>query len=128
METDQPVTIPYDDISNALVEYLPELREVYEAELKWWGDEQPGPHVIYGDILNPYIDRLLQSEEAVALRRVFDFLEMLARSEDLRVQELVAVTVCEYLGNNDEHLHQARHFMRPATLRHSDDVEKFWRK
>lgn len=123
----KPAVITYENVSDALAEYLPELREAYEAELKWWGDERPGPHVVYGDILNPYLNQLLRSDQEAALQHVFAFLEMLALSEDRRVQEIVAVTVCEHLGNDDELLRRARRYMGPATLKHSDDVEKFWK-
>jgi hypothetical protein len=126
--SDQRMTVRYEDVSDKLMEHVPELREAYEAELKWWGNDQPGPHVVYGDVLNPYIDRLLQSGDQAALRRVFAFLEILSCCEDQRVQELVAVTVCEHLGDDEERLRDARRFMGPATLKHCDDVEKFWRK
>lgn len=128
MDSDHSVTVRYEDVSDALTKHLPELRSRYEVELKWWGDERPGPHVVYGDILNPYIDRLLQSREEAALHRVFNFIELLSSSGDLRVQELVTVTVCEHLGDDEARLHQARRFMGSATLKHCDDIERFWRK
>lgn len=128
MPSDHATAIRYENASDKLVEYVPELSEAYETELKWWGDEAPGPHVVYGDILNPYIDRLLESGNDVALRRVFEFLEVLSCSKDQRVQELVAVTVCEHLGNDPERLKQAERFMSSATLKHCQDVERFWRK
>jgi hypothetical protein len=125
--TRTPLTsITYENVSEKLIEHLPELREAYETEQKWWGGEKPGPHVVYGDVLNPYVDILLQSGDAPALRRVFEFLETLSCSEDQRVQELVAVTVCEHLGSDQERLRQAVRFMGPATLKHSRDVERFW--
>src|SRR5688572_4988915 len=119
-------SVHYDEASDQLVEHIPELKQAYESELRWWKDERPGPHVIYGDILNPYIDRLLEVGDSDALRRVFSFLELLSTSEDVRVQEIVAVTVCEYLGGFPERLRLAKQFMGPATLRHSNDIERFW--
>lgn len=73
--------VTYGNVCEMLVECMPELKEAFEAELRWWGSERPGPHVVYGDILNPYLDALLQSGDEAALRRVFDFLEVLSRSE-----------------------------------------------
>jgi len=122
----EPVRVTYENAADKLVESLPELNESYQAELKWWGTDRPGPHIIYGDILNPYIDRLLQAGEEAGLRRVFAFLEALSQNEDKRVQELVAVTVCEYLGNDPKKLQAARQFMGPATLKISEEVERFW--
>jgi len=51
--------LTYDNLSEKLVEAVPEIKEQYAQELRWWGDETPGQHVIYGDLLNPYIVSLL---------------------------------------------------------------------
>ena len=126
MGNNQSTTICYESVSNALIERLPELREMYQTELGWWDDEKPGPHVVYGDILNPYIEHLLQKGDDRTLRRVFEFIEELSSSEDARVQELVAVTVCENLGSDEQRLRAARCYMGPMTLKHCNDVEKFW--
>lgn len=128
MAHDPPTPLRYEDVSDALADHLPELREAYEAERTWWGDERPAPHVVYGDILNPSIDQLIQSGEERALRRVFEFVEVLSRSDDSRVQELVAVTVCEHLGADKQSLRVARRYMGRATLRLCDEVERFWKK
>jgi len=120
------MTITYENAAEKLVEHVPELAEAYRSELKWWGNQAPGAHVVYGDILSPHIDRLLRAGDEMNLRRVFAFLEDLAQSEDKRVQELVAVTVCEHLGTEADLLSTSRHYMGPATLKLSRDVEKFW--
>jgi hypothetical protein len=119
--------IHYANVAEALVEAVPELRPRYEAELRWWGNEQPGPHVIFGDVLNPYLIELLDSAgHEDKLRQVFQFLERLATHEDVHVQELVAVTVCERLGDCREHLQRAQKFMGVRTRQFAKEVEDFW--
>lgn len=119
--------IPYDNVVQALMEAVPELRTDYEAECRQWGDEPPGPHVIFGDVLNPSLVALLGADRQDAtLRRVFQFLEHLANHEDIHVQELVAVTVCERLGDNPKILHRAHQYMGARTRQFSDEVEVFW--
>ena len=118
----------YEQANEKLVEALPELAEAYRAQVEWWGDQTPRQHVVYGLLLNPYIDRLLQQDGGEAdLRRIFAFLEILSQNPDPHVQELVSFTVCEHLGGDLEKLRQARHYMGPATLKLSGEVEKFWR-
>lgn len=126
MEMASSLDITYENVSHMLVEYLPEFAERYQSELKWWGNRKPGPHVVYGDILNPYIDQLLRSGDEPRLRRLFDFIEVLAGSPDLRIQELVAVTVCEFLGDDPERLKASKRFMGPHTVKRSSEVERFW--
>lgn len=52
-------------------------------------------------------------------------MEKLANNEDIKVQEVVAVTVCERLGDRPELLKKARNYMGDTTLRFSQEVEKF---
>lgn len=121
------MNIDYDHMIELLVKHVPEIAAKCELELRWWGTETPGPHVVYGDVLNPHVDELIQSGDEVGLRRVFDFVERLARSSDPRVAEVVAVTVCEHLGANAARLQAARRFMGPVTHEISLEVEAFWR-
>ncbi len=117
----------YDNVVEALMEAVPELRVGYEAECRQGGDEPPGPHVIFGDVLNPYLLNLLSSDrQDAALRQVFQFLEHLANHEDIHIQELVAVTVCERLGDDPKILHRAYKYMGARTRQFSDEVEVFW--
>jgi hypothetical protein len=119
--------IHYANVAEAPVKAVPDLRAHYEEELRWWGDEKPGPHIIFGDVLNPYLIDLLDSgHHEDKLRQVFQFLELLAKHDDVHIQELVAVTVCERLGNRPEHLKRARKFMGPRTRQFSKEVEDFW--
>jgi hypothetical protein len=121
------VDVTYEQANEKLVEALPELAEAYRKQVEWWGNEKPRQHVVYGLILNPYLDRLLQDSNEADLRRVFAFLEHLSVNPDPHVQELVSFTVCEHLGGDLEKLRQARHYMGPATLKLSGEADKFWK-
>lgn len=115
-------------IIKELLVKLPQLQPQYESELEWWGDEQPGAHIIFGDVLNPYLISLLKlGKHEENLQVIFTFLEKLANHEDLDVQEVVAVTVCERLGDDPELLKKARKYMGETTLRFSQEIEEFYK-
>lgn len=121
----------FDSLDRLLVDAVPELKAQHDGLLREWGTEAPGPHVVFGDVLNPYLLELLATEasaaiHASALRRVFAFLERLARDGDDPVRAVVAATVCERLGDNPVTLALGRRFMGPATRRLSDEIETFW--
>src|SRR5580765_935197 len=59
-------SISYEQANERLVQFLPELRDAYQRELEWWQAEAPGPHVLYDEILKPYINTLLASDRADA--------------------------------------------------------------
>lgn len=117
--------IAFDNLATHLVAAVPELRSQYESELEWWGAE-PGAHIVFGDLLDPYLISLLEANARPQIERIFAFLEELANHEDIRVQEVVAVTVCERLGDKAEWLTLARQYMGKKTLRFSQEIEEFW--
>lgn len=102
-------------INEALVSAAPELRRKYVEETEAWGEEM-GPHVIYGDVLNPYLTDLLQAGDdptaEEALGRIFVFLERMLGDPDPDFSEVVTITVAEHLESDPE-LERARLFMGP---------------
>jgi hypothetical protein len=117
----------YDGLIDDLSSRVPELREEIEAVRQTWAPEPPGQHIIYGDILNPYLVKLLETgADDQRLQEIFAFLEELAQNPDDHVREVVGVTVLEHLGGNKARLAKARRFMGPATLALSGEIERFW--
>ena len=72
--------IRWENLSAVLIECLPELKDEYEQELRDWMPDSPGAHVVYGDLLNPYLDHLLALGDDVSLERVFVFLGLTSES------------------------------------------------
>src|SRR5437867_337012 len=106
----------YEEASRLLIEAIPELKSQYDAELEWWKDETPGPHIIFGDVLLPFVTKLIEVGESERLvRRIFAFIERMANSEDSRVRDLVGVSICEPLIDHRQILERARSFMGPKT-------------
>jgi hypothetical protein len=104
MSDDMTNDLNYGNLSERLVKAVPALKSAYDKELEWWQGEWAGPHIIYGDILNPYLTAKLEShnkEDQAELDRIFAFLEELATSEDVHIQEVLAYTVLEYFYGRD---------------------------
>jgi hypothetical protein len=115
----------YEMLNDMLIQNVPELKQAYLKELEWWDGEQPGAHNIFGDVLNPYlIERLDQMDDEKVLKRVFNFLESMALSEDEKVKEVLTCTVLERLGDDTKILERAEAFMGENTKKLSQDVEK----
>jgi hypothetical protein len=113
----------YKPANEALVLRLPELRASYDEVTASWGEEM-GPHIIYNEILNPYLTRLLESDDEaseVDLRRVFGVLEELLVGDDTYAADAVATTVGEYLESDRELLQRARLFMGPRMSEQTRD-------
>lgn len=116
-------SITYEAVSNALVQEIPELATSYRELLDYWGDDVPGPYVVYGDILIPFIDELFHVGNTDGARRVFRLVERLLLSSDPRVADLAHVEVCEHIVFSKESLwEKARPFMGDVTQRHCEQI------
>jgi hypothetical protein len=109
--------VSYENMGQRLAEILPELAQNYGEALKDFGPDV-GQHVIYGQVLNPYLRTLLKERrDTDRVRAVFEFLEQLAAHEDWRVQNVVSVTVLESFVCEEEVVKVAKEFMGPNLLR-----------
>ena len=146
-----PMSPDYENLTERLFQWLPELRVVYEEEFSYWwdppakkleppttknvfqwvpgfepkeylcdqSDEPPGPHVVYGNLLNPLIVSLVMSDTSDRntdqLERIFGLLEEMATSSDEDVRDVVRVTVCWTIVDDLILYERARPFMGPQT-------------
>ena len=118
--------ITYETINRKLINEFPELNDGYRQEMEGWGNDDPGPHIIYGNILNPYIISLLKSDgNDEKLKNIFNFIETLAGAGDTHVQEVVAFTICEDLMDDRDLFSKASIYMGKTTLRFCNEIEQF---
>ena len=121
--------IDYGSLSCELGRRIPALRDEVERQLVAAGGEDPGPHVVFGDVFVPWLEGLLSKLETDSeLALAFQLLEEMAQDPDPRVQEVVQMTVCEDLLASPELLVRARALMRPATRELSRQIEGFWER
>ena len=86
--------VRYDQLTATLARAVPELRIPVETEKRWWKGETPGQHVVFGDILSPFlVAELERGDRPELLTRIFALLEEMARSEDVLVQEVAQQSV-----------------------------------
>jgi len=109
----QPLS--YTHANERLVEAIPELGDLYRTERDWWGADAPPPHVVFEDLLDPFVRKALANGDVNTLRRVFDFIERLSSSGDRRLHDLVAVAVCERLSEDPGQVAELRRYMGPRT-------------
>lgn len=115
----------YDCLIDELLKAVPEIKPDYEKEMEWWGEEQPGPHNIFGDVLNPFVRSLLSKQgEEELLVKIFDFFERMAACEDIMVQEVLGCTVLEFIGDDKTLLEKAKKYMGKRTLQMSYEIER----
>lgn len=119
----------FANMSDLLVDAIPEIRPEYEKELDRWGDEKPGQYIIYEDIFKPYLIALLEkgnSEEI--LKRIFAQLEKMALSNDKDVRDLLHIGILETLCYDEDLWVRSEWFMGDETLRISREIRDYQAK
>jgi hypothetical protein len=110
-----------DDLNRMLVRRFPALVDGYLEAKRLWGGEEPGPHIVYGDVLVPFIRATLAQEaSADQLGAVMEFLEELSTAADSDVLDVVVTSVLEPLLAQKERS-RLENAMGPRT-------QKLWRR
>jgi hypothetical protein len=108
--------VTYEGLTSELLKRIPELILPYRQVLRQWGGEQPGQHIIFEEVLIPFLFSELQSSKAKPLlRKAFVLLEDMASHPDGDVRDVVGEAVGESFWGHDDLLSRARKFMGPET-------------
>jgi hypothetical protein len=104
-----------EDASDKLVVFFPELREAFDREVEWWRGETPGAYIVYEGLFYRYVEKRLESKDAEALQRVFDFVEFVITAEDTRLHDLIRISILTRLTVEPVLSAEARRYMQPLT-------------
>jgi len=106
----------YDELTDLLQRELPQLTDGIEQARRDAEPDSPGPHVVYGDVLVPYLKSCLDAEDrALTLEKIFGLVERLAASESTPIREVVMFSILEGLVNDPKRLARARTWMGKET-------------
>ena len=83
----------YNDLVKSLLNTFPELMDEYEIQ----DHIQELPHCVFSMILVPQIEEWLRNKEILKLEHLGVLLEQMAISKDVKVREVVNVSVLEPL-------------------------------
>jgi hypothetical protein len=115
-QSEDALELTYWNLVDHLLAEVPELRPAYEEELKLWLPDKPGPHIVFGDLLTPYLIELLeQNTDIETLRRVFSFLEQVAASSNQHVRDVAGASVLDSIGYKHFWKDRALSYAGPCT-------------
>lgn len=89
------------DLNILLVKAFPELKKQIDEEIEWQDGLETGSHVVYGDILSPYIRKLKDENNFSELKKTFNFIESLCNLGDSYCEEVIVQSVLEGLIYDD---------------------------
>jgi hypothetical protein len=132
MNNNEPI-LTYENITDQFLKSFPEFKEKAEEDRKYWMDETdegevPLDYLFFGEVLNVYLmeEGLVKVDNPQLLKRLFEFMEKMALSDDGSVIDLLRAGILEHIGDDKELLKRARTLMGEKTLKMSHEVEKGW--
>jgi hypothetical protein len=105
-----------DELNHLLLRRFPSLLDGYFALKRLWGGAEPGPHVVYGDLLVPLIQTALAASHREDVDAAAGLLEGLSSSGEETVLDLVVTSVLEPLVG-DPRRSSLEGALGPRTLR-----------
>ena len=109
---------------------LPEYYKIYRGqEENGLIDGETGAHVIFGIIIVPMLIQLFYEEEKnrELIKRTFDFFEKMAKSEDIKIYEVLDFTVLESIVDQGKNLlKRAKAYMGAETLEDCQKIELYF--
>lgn len=119
--------ILYKDLNAKLLyDFFPEYKDlIYNIDIEL-GDNVP--HSLYGNFFNPLIKNILKNTtntNVTTAKKIFEFYEHLARSNDNDVKNLLQVTLLEYLWDDYDVYSAAIKFMGINTKILNEEINKY---
>ena len=100
-------------IFQSLLEMFPNLKH----ELNEYEDEPILMHLVFGDVINPYIENCIYSHDFAEIRRIFQFIDFILSEQDIYIQEVILFTVLERFADDDNKWNCIKPFLGPNTLK-----------
>lgn len=95
------------ELNKLLIEKFPNLSDDYHDEVDWQEGDETGSHTVYGDVFTPYIVKCIEDKKTIALKAIFEFIELVLVMQDDYANEVIAFSVIEsiecQLNENQEY-------------------------
>jgi hypothetical protein len=112
----------YANIVEQLLMAIPELMPLYLENADMWIDDYL-PYIVFGFIVVPTMTELLEHDcKNPILKRIFEFVELMIKSDDNEVNTLASVEIAEWIAfeNNNVIRTNAIKLMGKQTLEQMD--------
>ena len=83
------------ELNMKLIEYMPEIKERYLDEVTWQEQDETGSHIVFGDVLVPYIFDKAVEDDFQSLKKIFEVLEKILSLGDDYANEVITLSVLE---------------------------------
>ena len=115
------------DLNLKLLEYLPEIENLYNEEVSWQDGNDTGSHIVFEDVLVPYIKKCAQENNASQLRKCFAVIERIFSFDDEYAEEVIELSVLESILFSEADLRcEAEKYMENKTSQSFAELKKLY--
>lgn len=90
------------ELNLKLIEFLPEIKSMYDEEISWQDGNDTGSHIVFEDVFVPFIKEQACSGNKKILKQAFKVIERLLSLNDEYADEVISFSVIESLIFDDE--------------------------
>ena len=111
-----------DDFYEKIAEFYPKSRSLVDEHILEY--EERLDTVIFEDILFPFIEDDLMSDEPDRLKELFDYFEQVSEKADAHLMNVFQVTILEKIGDDKEILNTAKKYMGILTTKYQWEADR----
>ena len=102
-------------LNRLLISKFPELEREYHEEVDWQEGDETGSHVVYGDVLTPYIEKIIIQQNNAEIQKVFAFIEEILTRNEKYSDEVIMFSVLERLMLDKEQFQSCKKYFGKYT-------------
>ena len=111
------------ELNLKLLKAFPELEDIYKEEVEWQEGDDTGSHVVFGDVLTPYLLEKINTGNAAIMKKIFDFLEELLISDDEYASEVITCSILESIIMDDINIDFVESFLGEKSMETWQDLK-----
>lgn len=113
------------ELNKKLLELIPEIKPLYEEETSWQEGDDTGSHVVFSDVLFPYlIDNLKKNNEAT-IHICFKAIEEILNLKDDYADEVIVISILENLSYEEFEFDKMISYMQKNTKKLYEEVVNY---
>lgn len=78
-----------------LIKNFPNLIDKYKEEVEWQQGHDTGSHVVYGDVLTPYLIECIERNDEAEVIKILNFLEQILKYKIKYSDEVIVCSILE---------------------------------
>ena len=86
-----------EKLNKTLLSLLPEIKSSYIQETEWQEGDSTGSHIVFGDVLTPFIIDCFTKQNDIMLKKCFDVIEKILSFNNDYANEVITLSVLESL-------------------------------